>query len=69
MDKQFLIRVHQPNSVVWEPTTYGITNLRNDLTVAIRQLLVDRGACGVVFERWVTPEQADADLLRLAALN
>ena len=26
-------------------------------------------ACGVVFERWETPEEADADLLRLAALN
>ena len=25
--------------------------------------------CGVVFERWVTPEETDADLLRLAALN
>jgi hypothetical protein len=25
--------------------------------------------CAVVFERWVTPEDADADLLRLAALN
>src|SRR5262245_48454469 len=25
--------------------------------------------CGVVFERWVTPEEADAGLLRLAALN
>jgi hypothetical protein len=25
--------------------------------------------CGVAFERWVTPEQADAELLRLAALN
>jgi hypothetical protein len=25
--------------------------------------------CGVVFERWVTPVEADADLLRLAALN
>ena len=25
--------------------------------------------CGVVFERWVTPDQADADLLRLARLN
>jgi hypothetical protein len=25
--------------------------------------------CGVVFERWVTPEEADMDLLRLAALN
>jgi len=26
-------------------------------------------SCGVVFERWVTPEEADADLLRLARLN
>jgi len=25
--------------------------------------------CGVVFERWVTPDEADADLLRLASLN
>jgi len=25
--------------------------------------------CGVVFGRWVTPEEADADLLRLASLN
>jgi hypothetical protein len=25
--------------------------------------------CGVVFERWVTPEEADADLLGIARLN
>ena len=25
--------------------------------------------CGVVFERWVTPEDADADLLGIARLN
>ena len=25
--------------------------------------------CGVAFGRWVTPEEADADLLRLARLN
>jgi hypothetical protein len=25
--------------------------------------------CGVVFERWVTAQEADADLLRLARLN
>jgi hypothetical protein len=25
--------------------------------------------CGVVFERWVTPEDADADFLRLASRN
>ena len=26
-------------------------------------------SCGVVFERWVTPGDAEADLLRIAALN
>jgi hypothetical protein len=25
--------------------------------------------CGVVFERWITPEDADADLVRIARLN
>jgi len=25
--------------------------------------------CGVAFERWVTPEDADADLVRIARLN
>ena len=25
--------------------------------------------CGVVFEWWITPEEADLDLLRMAALN
>ena len=32
-------------------------------------LLTVACACGVVFERWVTPEEADADLLRFASLN
>ena len=26
-------------------------------------------SCGVVFQRWVTPEDADGDLLQLARLN
>jgi hypothetical protein len=26
-------------------------------------------SCGVVFERWVTPEDAEMDLLRLPRLN
>jgi len=26
-------------------------------------------SCGVVFERWVTPEDADRDLLGIARLN
>ena len=25
--------------------------------------------CGVVFERWLTPEEADADLVGIAQLN
>jgi hypothetical protein len=25
--------------------------------------------CGAMFERWVTPEDADADLVRIARLN
>ena len=25
--------------------------------------------CGVIFERWVAPENAELDLLRLASLN
>jgi hypothetical protein len=25
--------------------------------------------CGVVFKRWVTPQDADEDLVRLASLN
>ena len=32
-------------------------------------LLTVACSCGVTFERWVTPEEADADLLRLASLN
>jgi len=32
-------------------------------------LLTVSCACGVVFERWVTPEDAELDLLRLASLN
>jgi hypothetical protein len=32
-------------------------------------LLTVACTCGVVFGRWVTPEEADADRLRLASLN
>jgi hypothetical protein len=38
--------------------------------VRLERLPAHRGVpVWVVFERWVTPEEADADLLRLAALN
>ncbi len=32
-------------------------------------LLTVACSCGVVFERWVTPEDAELDLLRAAELN
>ena len=32
-------------------------------------LLTVTCSCGVVFGRWVTPEEADADLLRLVSRN
>ena len=32
-------------------------------------LLMVACPCGVVFERWVTPEDADADLVGIARLN
>jgi hypothetical protein len=32
-------------------------------------LLTVACSCGVVFERWVTPEDAELDLLRAAGLN
>jgi len=32
-------------------------------------LLTVACACGVVFERWVTPADADADLVGIAGLN
>jgi len=32
-------------------------------------LLTVACSCGVVFERWVTPEDAELDLLRMAGLN
>jgi hypothetical protein len=32
-------------------------------------LLTVACSCGVVFERWVTPEDAELDLLRAASLN
>ena len=32
-------------------------------------LLTEACSCGVVFERWVTPEDADADFIEIARLN
>jgi hypothetical protein len=54
------VRDHRPHG--------GMTGDATELTSNGYRLIV-ACACGVVFERWVTPEEADADLLRLAALN
>ena len=32
-------------------------------------LLTAACRCGVVFERWITPDDAETDLLRFASLN
>jgi hypothetical protein len=59
-DLQDLVHDHRPHGPLiddaTEPTWNGYL-----LTVAC--------LCGVVFERWVTPLDAELDLLRLARLN
>jgi len=59
-DLEAFVCDHRPHSGTTgdatEPTANGYR-----LTVAC--------ACGVVFERWVTPADADAYLVRWAALN
>ena len=55
----FVHNHHQHGGMTGDATQPATNGYR--LTVAC--------TCGVVFERWVTPEEADADLLRLASLN
>ena len=59
-DLEEFVRDHRPHghltADVTEPAWNGYL-----LTVAC--------PCGVVFERWVTPVEAEHDLLRLAASN
>jgi hypothetical protein len=59
-DLETFVRDHHPHDPLTTDTTEPAWNGYR-LTVAC--------PCGVVFERWVTPEEADADLLRLASLN
>jgi hypothetical protein len=54
------VSVHHPHGTMTGDATEPAAN-GYQLTVTC--------TCGVVFERWVTPEEADADLLRLATLN
>jgi hypothetical protein len=59
-DLEDFVHDHRPHGQLTgdatEPTLQGYR-----LTVAC--------PCGVNFERWVTPGEADADLIRLASLN
>ena len=54
------VRDHRPHGGMTVDATEPASNSYR-LTVAC--------ACGVVFERWVTPQDADEDLVRLAWLN
>jgi hypothetical protein len=49
----------------------ALGSLAADATEPARNgyLLTVACSCGVVFGRWVTPQEAEADLLRLASLN
>ena len=59
-DLEAFIRDHRPHGGLKGDATEPATNGYR-LTVAC--------ACGVVFEKWVKPADADADLIRLASLN
>jgi len=59
-DLEDFVRDHRPHGELTGDATEPAPNGYR-LTVAC--------ACGVVFERWVTPEDAEMDLLRLPRLN
>ena len=54
------VRDHRPHGALTGDATQPASN---------GYLLTVACACSAVFERWVTPQEADADLLRLAGLN
>jgi len=59
-DLEEFVRHHRPHGGMTGGATEPAPNGYR-LTVAC--------VCGVVFERWVTPGDADVDLIRWAALN
>jgi hypothetical protein len=59
-DLEEFIRDHRPRGPLTADATSPAWN---------GYLLTVACACGGVFERWVTPEDADADLVRIARLN
>jgi hypothetical protein len=59
-DLEEFVRDHQPHGgITGDATEPALNGYR--LTVAC--------ACSVVFERWVTPEDAQHDLARVASMN
>jgi len=59
-DLEAFVHAHRPHGEMTGDATAPTTNGYR-LTVAC--------ACGVTFERWVLPQDADADLVGWAALN
>jgi len=59
-DLEQFVRDHRPHGGMTGDATEPASNGYR-LTVAC--------ACGVVFERWVTPQNADEDLVSLVSLN
>jgi hypothetical protein len=59
-DLEDFIHSHRPHGPVTTDATEPAWN---------GYLLTVAGTCGVVFERWVTLEDAELDLLRAAGLN
>jgi len=60
-----------PSGCTARATTYTHGALTADATKPASNgyLLAVGCPCGVVFERWITPDEADADLLQIARLN
>jgi hypothetical protein len=59
-DLEDFIHDHRPHGTLTRDATEPAWN---------GYLLTVACSCGVVFERWVTPEDADADLVGIASLN
>ena len=59
-DLEELVRDHRPHGTMTGDATEPAGN---------GYLLTVMCPCGVVFARWVTPEEAELDLLRAASLN
>ena len=59
-DLEVFVHAHRPHGEMTGDATAPAWN-GDLLTVAC--------PCGVVFERWVTPEDAQHDLVRVAAMN